>query len=369
MLLNLENELKNILDRSFSTLTLSASLALEESMVIDGSKRSVDTFSLSLSGALFKLKVKRVKVNKTFFKNEEEASNAFLNGMEGKEIKLSRILSLLKDAGYSVPLSLFEDEEYYEIKKTEIKRDEKGRTKFFNSLRSFDISKMVITLFYDDKDEGSFYVKTDLIAKDKIDIGSLSSFYLGILDYDKKVTDEKRLALIAYLKSLVNIALFSGLERPNIIDYMTLLEAMQDEPKNRPFKLSVEKERSEFSLVNPDFGGSSYADYGRSLSPLDFAYYIDGFSDSSDERRIFFSYFDELDNSNADDPIEDCLKFFGLDKTSCRKELDDAYKKKMMGLHPDKIASYNLDPAFLEFANAETAKAIDAYNKLKNILK
>ena len=129
-----------------------------------------------------------------------------------------------------------------------------------------------------------------------------------------------------------------------------------------------DKHKSSFALSHPNFGGESYSDYGLVLTPLDFAWYLDGFSDTDSQREVFFSYYDSLMNEEEKSDEERYLEVLGLKKGATRDEIQKAYKDIVQRFHPDRISSLGLDPLFTSFANAQMQRANEAYDALKKML-
>ena len=182
------------------------------------------------------------------------------------------------------------------------------------------------------------------------------------------ISKDKKEAIIGYLTMLSSFAMHAGLEIFNIVDYMSIIEVMQERDKRKDFIYSIDKHKSSFALSHPNFGGESYSDYGLVLTPLDFAWYLDGFSDTDSQREVFFSYYDSLMNEEEKSDEERYLEVLGLKKGATRDEIQKAYKDIVQRFHPDRISSLGLDPSFTSFANAQMQRANEAYDALKKMI-
>ncbi len=365
-----EEQLRRTFCSSISDVRIRAVDKIEVDAVLDGKKRTADIFEGIIKNDIFRLYMKTIRFNKTFFKEEEEFSTYEFNRTACPPFTIDKVLLLLHQAGYSVPESLYEvGKENYEVPESVIKKSEWGKAKFFQNLRKMDIQSLGLKLSYKEEREGHFMLCAAVNAPCPVDLGKLKSLDLGILDYKREVGKEKKDAIIRYMNALNTYAMHSGLEIFNIVDYMTLIEAMQERVEGGSFSITIEKARSKYSRLNPDFGGNSYKDYGIELTPLDFAWYVDLFSDSDSERSEFFRYYDSIMKEDETDVTDGYLAVLGLDRSASMEDIEKAYRKKIMHLHPDKIASYDLDPAFIAFANTETAKVNEAYEKLKMLFR
>lgn len=362
---NLEATLRNIFFRSLSPVQVQAKETLETVLEHEGRKREADVFEAVFRGGVFRLYIREITIHRTFFRNEEVYRTYELNRRKVPAFSCADVLRLLSDCGYAVPgslLSMRKDD--FTIEKTVLKRTEEGRKAFYRNLRDFGILGLRLVLEYDPGNEGSFSLTLMLKSEDEVDTGSLKRLDLGIRDYGKEIGRDKKRALIRYLGLLSSFSMHAGLDRVDLIDYFTLVEAMQQHSGSEPFKMAIEKGRSDFAKKNPSFGGEGYASYGMSLTPLDFAWYADGFDDTDAQRKVFFDFYDSLAGSGMDAGNDERLrhlKVLGLSSEATEEEIKNAYRNKVMSFHPDRIQAYKLDPAFMEFANKEMQKANEAY--------
>lgn len=364
-----EDKLRKRFECSLSPISIKAKERMEVEVEVDNKKRSAEFFEAVISAEIFRLYMRIIRVNKTFFKDEELFETYEMDSLECPPFTIKEVLSLLNEAGYEVPLSIIEKgRENYAIAQTSIMRSEKGRARFFYSLRKFDIKSLRLTLEYKAEGDGCFSLHLFLNTTRLVDTGHLRYLSLGPSDYQGQVSQDKKDALIRYLVELSSFSMHAGLEIFNIVDYMSLLEKMQDEPRSRDFSFSIEKKRSAFAASHPSFGGPSYSDYGLTLTPLDFAWYLDGFCDNEDQRQLFFSYYDSVMEEGEKSEEERLLEVLGLRKGASIGDVEKAYKGIVMRFHPDRISSLGLDPSFTAFANAQMQRANEAYGALKKIL-
>lgn len=76
------------------------------------------------------------------------------------------------------------------------------------------------------------------------------------------------------------------------------------------------------------------------------------------------------DNEEKEIEIEKYLKVLDLDSLpSTGEELTQAYHKKALIFHPDRISSLNLDKEYIEFASSRFREITDAYTKIKELIK
>lgn len=364
-----EEKLRSRFEHSLSAISVKAVERMEVEVEVDNKRRSAEIFEAVIKGDVFRLYVRIVRVNKTFFKEEELYETYELDRLPCPKFTLKKVLSLIKEAGYDVKPSLFYGErENYPLEKTEIRRGEKGRARYLLSLRTFKIDALRLNLSYKAYGEGEFSLSISLKTTELVDVGALRYLNLGSYDYVHEVSKDKKEAIIGYLTMLSSFAMHAGLEIFNIVDYMSIIEVMQERDKRKDFIYSIDKHKSSFALSHPNFGGESYSDYGLVLTPLDFAWYLDGFSDTESQREVFFSYYDSLMNEEEKSDEERYLEVLGLKKGATRDEIQKAYKDIVQRFHPDRISSLGLDPSFTSFANAQMQRANEAYDALKKML-
>ena len=364
-----EEKLRRRFEHSLSSVTVKAVEKMEVEVEVDNKKRSAELFEAVIKGDIFRLYMRMLRVNKTFFKEEELFETYELDRESCPRFTLKKILSLLAECGYDVRPSLFYDErENYALEKTEIRRGEKGVERFFQNLRNFKISSLRLTLNYKAKGEGDFSLQLFLNTTELVDTGSLRYLNLGAYDYNGEVSKDKKDAIIRYLIRLSSFAMHAGLEIFNIVDYMSIIEEMQERNRRADFSFSIEKHKSAFAIAHPNFGGQSYSDYGLKPTPLDFAWYLDGFSDTDKQRDVFFSYYDSLMNEEQKDDLESALEVLGLKKGAHKEDIQKAYKNIVQRFHPDRISSLGLDQSFITFANEQMQRANEAYEVLRKIL-
>lgn len=364
-----EETLRRRFEHSLSAISIKAVERMEMDVEVDGRKRSAEYFEAVIKGDIIRLYVRIVRVHKTFFKGEEVFATYEMDRGPCPSFSLKKVLSMIRDAGYAVPSALFEKErENYAVERTLVHRDDSGVNRFFSSLRTFGIESLRLTLNYDSEGEGFFSLSLLLKAPEAVDTGNLRHLDLGIHDYAGEVSRDKREAIIKYLRLLSTFSMHAGLEIFNIVDYMSIIEVMQEKGRDEDYSFSIEKHRSSFSLSHPNYGGESYADYGLSLTPLDFAWYMNGFTDTDNQRAVFFSYYDVHAERSEKGEDEYYLEVLGLKKGARLEDVQKAYKNIVQRFHPDKISSLGLDPAFIDFANCQMQRANEAYENLKRIL-
>ncbi len=362
---NLENKLERIFTCSLSPVVIQAKESLEVSLEHEGKKREADVFEAVIQSQIFRLYMREITIHRTFFKNEEIYRTYELNRRKVSQFSLLQVLKLLSIAGYAVPSSLLAcKNENFTIERISVSRTEEGLKAFYRNLKNFSINGLRLVLEYEPENEGSLAITLMLKSDMEVDVGALKRLDLGIRDYGKEIGKDKKRALIKYLKLLSSFSMHAGLDRVDLIDYFTLVEAMQQNSGTDPFKMVIEKGQSGFAKENPSFGGEGYASYGMSLTPLDFAWYANGFDDTEDQRKVFFEYYDSLllnsGRRGEDDKLHH-LKVLGLSAGATDEEIRNAYRNKVMSFHPDRIQAYRLDPAFMDFANKEMQKVNEAY--------
>ncbi len=361
---SLEEILMRRFERSLSSVSIKAVENVEADITIGGRKRNADCFEAVIKGDIFRLYMKVITLHKTFFKEGEVYQEYELDGVSVKPFTLREILVLLRDAGYRVSDALFESgRDNYTIKKTAIERDERGLEKFFSSLRTFSIQSVRLVLNYDAEGDGEFSLSLLLGSPELIDTGHLRRLELGRGDYGK-ITRDKKDAIIKYLNALNTFVMNAGLEIFNIVDYLSIVEEIERKDKSRDFSFAIEKGRTEYSINNPSFGGEAYSDFGFNLTPLDFAWYLNGYSDTESQREAFFSHYDRANARSK----EYYLGVLGLKSPASWAEVHKAYKNMVQRFHPDRLSSYDLDPSFLSFANEQMQRANDAYEKLRKMI-
>lgn len=365
---SLESTLRRRFARSLSAISVKSWERMESEVEIDGKRRSADLFEAVVKGDIFRLYIRQIRINRTFFKKEEVYDTYELDRAPCKAFSLREVLTLIRDSGYTVSSSLFESgRDNYGLPPTTLHRKGEGVNAFFRSLRSFGIKSLRLVLDYDSSAEGSFSLSLLLSAPEAVDTGNLSRLELGIHDFDREVSDDKKKAMIRYLSLLSVFSMHAGLEIFNIVDYMSLIEVMQERGRDEDYSFAIEKGMSQYCLSHPEFGGESYADYGIRLTPLDFAWYLDGFRDTDSQRNVFFSYYDSVLSGEDGDEVAHYLGLLGLKKGASWDDVQKAYKSTVQRFHPDKISSLDIDPSFTDFANMQMQRVNEAYDRLKRL--
>lgn len=72
---------------------------------------------------------------------------------------------------------------------------------------------------------------------------------------------------------------------------------------------------------------------------------------------------------NANAALEEACRILGVSADASEAEVNAAYKRKIAKFHPDKILGKDLDPEWMELANAKSAKINEAYNIIRNARK
>ena len=249
-----EEKLRSRFEHSLSAISVRAVERMEVEVEVDNKRRSAEIFEAVIKGDVFRLYVRIVRVNKTFFKEEELYETYELDRLPCPKFTLKKVLSLIKEAGYDVKPSLFYGErENYPLEKTEIRRDEKGRARYLLSLRTFKIDALRLNLSYKAYGEGEVSLSISLKTTELVDVGALRYLNLGSYDYVHEVSKDKKEAIIGYLTMLSSFAMHAGLEIFNIVDYMSIIEVMQERDKRKDFIYSIDKHKSSKLLY--DYSG------------------------------------------------------------------------------------------------------------------
>ena len=194
-----EEKLRSRFEHSLSAISVKAVERMEVEVEVDNKRRSAEIFEAVIKGDVFRLYVRIVRVNKTFFKEEELYETYELDRLPCPKFTLKKVLSLIKEAGYDVKPSLFYGErENYPLEKTEIRRDEKGRARYLLSLRTFKIDALRLNLSYKAYGEGEFSLSISLKTTELVDVGALRYLNLGSYDYVHEVSKDKKEAIIGY---------------------------------------------------------------------------------------------------------------------------------------------------------------------------
>ena len=364
--------LEDVFSRSLSALSLRTRDSLEVPVTIEGRKRKADIHETLLKGELFRLYSRRVTVHESVGRERIEEEVYEFNRSPIPEFSLKDVLSLLSASGYEVPSYLEGDyDENIPIDNVLIHRNDKGVSRFFRELRNKGIRKEVLTLSYISEGDGAFALDLEIVASDIIDTGNLSHKDLGFLDYYDEVSEEKKKAMIRYLMLLSTFNMYAGLESIGLVDYYTFIEKMQAETGKKDWSLSIRKEHNSLS-DDPNYGGEGYQSFGVNPTPLDFSWYVNGFKDTKEQRKAFFSYYDErmkLEEARSEEnEVGYYLSLLGLSEDATFDDVTKAYRELSLRFHPDRIEGYNLDEAFTDFAKSRMQMINEAYEYLKTHL-
>ena len=271
---------------------------------------------------------------------------------------MEEILSILSSSGYKVLPSMKRDLEHIlPVNNFQFSRDKDGMLGFYRGLCDLDLGNFNLTFEYKRRGEGEFALYSSFSEKE-VDIGDLEALNLGIRTYGE-VDERRRLKLIDYLKRLSFMLGEGSYDLFDLVDYYRIIDMMQTSDEDKDFSFTIVKRK----VMRRDDG------YVRTLTPFDFQYYRDGFTDSEEEREIFLGYFDKF--SADDDGKEDCKEklvkayaTLGLPADAGREEVKDAYRRLLMRFHPDTISSLGLDEEFLKFANEKVRLINEAYKTI-----
>ena len=364
--------LEDVFSRSLSALSLRTRDSLEVPVTIEGRRRKADIHEVLLKGELFRLYSRRVTVHESVGRKRLEEEVYEFNRSPIPEFSLKDVLSLLSSSGYEVPSYLEGDyDENIPIDNVLIHRSETGVRKFFRELKLKEIEEEILTLSYCSEGDGSFFLDLELKAPDRIDAGNLAHKDLGFLDYYEEVGVEKKKAIIRYLMLLSTFNMYAGLESVGLVDYYTIIEKMQAENGRRNWSISIGKGHNALS-DDPNYGGEGYQSFGVNPTPLDFSWYVDGFKDTKEQRKAFFSYYDErmkLEEARSEEnEMGYYLALLGLEEGATREDVTRAHREMSRRFHPDTIEGYNLDEAFTDFAKSRMQMINEAYEYLKTNL-
>ena len=343
--------------------------SLEVPVTIEGRKRKADIHEVLLKGELFRLYSRRLTVHESVGRKRLEEEVYEFNRSPVPEFSLKDVLSILSSSGYEVPSYLEGDyDENIPIDNVLIHRDDKGVRKFFTELKGKGLERELLTLSYYAEGDGNFFLDLELDGADRIDAGNLAHKDLGFLDYYEEVGVEKKKAIIRYLMLLSTFNMYAGLETVGLVDYYTFIEKMQAENGKRDWSISIRKGHNALS-DNPNYGGEGYQSFGMNPTPLDFSWYVDGFKDTKEQRKAFFSYYDEkmkLEEARSEENETGYyLSLLGLDESATPEDVTKAHRELSRRFHPDMIEGYNLDEAFTDFAKSRMQMINEAYEYLK----
>lgn len=364
--------LEDVFSRSLSAISIRARHSIEVPLEVEGRRRKADIYEAYVKGTLFNLAIRKTIVHKSIGKGEIEENIYELDGSAVSPFALEEIIALLGASGYEVPSYLEGPlDPNLPIEKTLIHRKDKGVRMFFDNLKTKKIESVRLVLSYDASGEGSFCLDLLVRSPRRIDTGNLEHLDLGFLDYYKEVSEEKKKALIRYLQLLSSFNMYAGLENMDLVDYYTFIERMQEEKGKDDYVVAVEKHRLPCA-DSPAYGGEGYLSFGVTLSPMDFAWYMNGFHDTREQRKAFFAYYDEkmkLEKAREErSEKEYYLSLLGLGKDASFDDVAKAHKSMALKFHPDRIASYDLDKEFMEYAKSRMQTINEAYEWLRENL-
>ncbi len=76
------------------------------------------------------------------------------------------------------------------------------------------------------------------------------------------------------------------------------------------------------------------------------------------------SWYNAFEEKKRDSEIENALLLFGFHDLPSKKELREAYHKKAVNFHPDRLSSLNLDEAFTRFAEEKFKEYKNGYDTI-----
>ncbi|HIV98667.1 MAG TPA: DnaJ domain-containing protein [Candidatus Ornithospirochaeta avicola] len=345
----LEKDMFSLFSRTAGELTLCANEEIEKEIVLDGKKRSADFYSFSLSGSFLSVKMKEIYVHKTVFKMEESVKKYYINDHECSPFSALSVLQVLKKSGYDVKQSLLEQQnDNFPIESMKIRRNEEGIKLYLAAVSRCGLKCIILTL--EKKEDGSYYINAFPSSLIPFDASPYKEVFLGIDSLSEHVDRDIRKALIRYLDSLNNITLACGLQKTDIITYMSFLEKMEQSRAPFTFSLEINKSKEKDYFV----------------TPLDFSYYPGFFQDTDEQRARFFDYYDAQGESEEKEKDRAYyLSVLGLDESATKEDIRNAWRILSKRFHPDGISSLNLDKAFLDFAQQRMSEINEAYEKLK----
>ena len=94
-----EEKLRSRFEHSLSAISVKAVERMEVEVEVDNKRRSAEIFEAVIKGDVFRLYVRIVRVNKTFFKEEELYETYELDRLPCPKFTLKKVLSLIKEAG------------------------------------------------------------------------------------------------------------------------------------------------------------------------------------------------------------------------------------------------------------------------------
>lgn len=366
----LKQYLSGVFSRSLSAYSLETNVKVMVPLELDGRKRKADIYECLLKGPLVRLYIRKIYAHSSVFQPPLEENLYELDRKPVSPYSLEEVLGIMKENGYEIPSHLEgRIDDTIPVQKTFLKRGERGVKSFFDNLKYQKIRGELLRLEYRKEEEGSFVLRLEIDCDKRVDTGRLECLDLGFLDYYKEVGREKKDRLLRYLSLLSSFNMYAGLESVDIIDYLTIIEKMQMEKGDEDYSLEIEKRRI-VGADEPGYGGEGYLSFGKTLTPLEFAWYVGGFRDTPEQRRAFFAYYDEmlrLEEAKGCDKEESYyLSVLGLKAGASEEDIREAYKRKAKAFHPDSISSLDLDAEFTEFAKARMQMINEAYQALKN---
>lgn len=350
--------LTDVFMRSSSPVILNAASFYERPLAIDGEKGRGEVYEAVLSSRLFRISIKEATIHASAISKGKKYGEYLIDGRRCPPFGMEEILSILSSSGYKVLPSMKRDLEHIlPVNNFQFSRDKDGMLGFYRGLCDLDLGNFNLTFEYKRRGEGEFALYSSFSEKE-VDIGDLEALNLGIRTYGE-VDERRRLKLIDYLKRLSFMLGEGSYDLFDLVDYYRIIDMMQTSDEDKDFSFTIVKRK----VMRRDDG------YVRTLTPFDFQYYRDGFTDSEEEREIFLGYFDKF--SADDDGKEDCKEklvkayaTLGLPADAGREEVKDAYRRLLMRFHPDTISSLGLDEEFLKFANEKVRLINEAYKTI-----
>ena len=262
--------------RSSSPVILNAASFYERPLAIDGEKGRGEVYEAVLSSRLFRISIKEATIHASAISKGKKYGEYLIDGRRCPPFGMEEILSILSSSGYKVLPSMKRDLEHIlPVNNFQFSRDKDGMLGFYRGLCDLDLGNFNLTFGYKRRGEGEFALYSSFSEKE-VDIGDLEALNLGIRTYGE-VDERRRLKLIDYLKRLSFMLGEGSYDLFDLVDYYRIIDMMQTSDEDKDFSFTIVKRK----VMRRDDG------YVRTLTPFDFQYYRDGFTDSEEEREMF----------------------------------------------------------------------------------